>query len=121
MFRILFIYVVKIYFKRLHGIVDLPHFVDSIVQRNEISVEKYWRTEFPTTMHSRQLTRYIVLSLEPLLVNARPSAKIRGSDRKLRLAECVVARERDLGVNDTQFTCITHLGHLLREGDIVLG
>mmetsp|Transcript_10018 Transcript_10018/g.16755 ORF Transcript_10018/g.16755 Transcript_10018/m.16755 type:complete len:726 (+) Transcript_10018:51-2228(+) len=44
-----------------------------------------------------------------------------GGDRKLRLAEVVVARERDMGVNDTQFTCLTHLGNLLKAGDTVLG
>lgn len=42
-------------------------------------------------------------------------------DRKLRLAEITVARERDFGVNDQQFVCISHLGNLLREGDVVLG
>lgn len=38
-----------------------------------------------------------------------------------KLAECVVARERDLGQNDIQFTCLTHLGPLLSAGDTVLG
>lgn len=58
-----------------------------------------------------------------MLKQNRPSAKVRGrsSDRKIQLAECVVARERDLGVNDRQLTCITHLGNILKEGDLVLG
>mmetsp|Transcript_64069 Transcript_64069/g.126103 ORF Transcript_64069/g.126103 Transcript_64069/m.126103 type:complete len:591 (-) Transcript_64069:36-1808(-) len=43
------------------------------------------------------------------------------TDRKLRIAEVTVARESDLGVNDTQFVCISHLGNILREGDVVLG
>ena len=38
-----------------------------------------------------------------------------------RLAECVVAKEDDLGVNDTQFSCVSHLGNILNEGDVVLG
>lgn len=42
-------------------------------------------------------------------------------DRKLRLAEVTVARERDLGVNDTQFVVVSHLGNILREGDVVEG
>jgi hypothetical protein len=46
----------------------------------------------------------------------RASAKRRGLDKKMRLAEVVVARESDLGVNDTQHTCVTHLGHILKEG-----
>jgi hypothetical protein len=43
------------------------------------------------------------------------------TDRKLRIAEVTVAREKDLGVNDVQFVCISHLGNILREGDVVLG
>jgi hypothetical protein len=39
----------------------------------------------------------------------------------MRLAECVVAREKDLGVNDTQHTVVTNLGHILKEGDTVFG
>ena len=72
-------------------------------------------------MNSRQLTAFVVLSVEPILVESRPSSKKRGTNRKMRLAEVVVARERDFGVNDTQFTVITHLGNLLREGDFVQG
>jgi hypothetical protein len=41
--------------------------------------------------------------------------------KKIQLAEVTVVREKDFGVNDTQFTCISHLGNLLREGDVVLG
>ena len=37
------------------------------------------------------------------------------------LADVTLARERDLGVNDDQITCRTHLGALLRCGDRVLG
>lgn len=73
-------------------------------------------------MNSKQLIKYVVLSVEPIVTTLRPSAKSRGnSDRKIRLAEVVVARERDFGVTDVQFTCVTHLGNLLKEGDVVLG
>lgn len=91
-------------------------------------------------MSSRQLIRYIVLSVEAVLVEQKASARMKRlvlkgnkgqrsgeSDRveKSRavaaLAECVLVRERDFGVNDVQFTCTTHLGGLLSEGDTVLG
>lgn len=72
-------------------------------------------------MNSRQLTKYVVLSVVPLLLGSRACAKKRGNDRRPRLAECVVAREGDLGVCDQQFNCISHLGYILCEGDIVLG
>jgi nonsense-mediated mRNA decay protein 3 len=103
-----------------------PHYSSLIshhssLQRHEISTEKYWRYEFTSVMNSRQLAKFIVLSVEPMLPSARASAKKRGVDRKLRLAEVVLARERDFGANDTQFTCVTHLGHILKEGDEVYG
>lgn len=85
-------------------------------------------------MTSRQLVKFIVLSVEPLLEEQRPSARMKKTYMKKemlssvestrvvsRLAECVVVRERDLGANDIQFTCVTHLGPLLSAGDTVLG
>ena len=39
----------------------------------------------------------------------------------MRLVECVVAREKDFGVNDKQHTVITNLGNILKEGDMVFG
>lgn len=100
------------------------HILDPLTnERQEISAERYWRgdEQFNSVMHSRQLTRYIVLSVDPIISVARACAKKRGSDKRPRLADCVVARESDLGSSDTQFTCVSHLGYLLREGDVVLG
>lgn len=37
------------------------------------------------------------------------------------LAEVEIARTSDLGMNDTRFRVLTHLGHILRAGDLVLG
>ncbi len=80
------------------------------------------------------MIKYIVLSVEPIVSEQRPSARMRkkhnsstnsshsGSVRiNSKLAECVIARDKDFGVRDTQFTCITHLGPLLQPGDTVLG
>ena len=72
-------------------------------------------------MNSRQLSRYIVLSIEPLLRSSRPSARKRGADKKLHMAEVVVAKENEMGQKDAQYTCTTHLGHILKVGDTVLG
>ena len=120
-------------------------------ERTDINSEKYWRHGFQAILTSRQLIKYVILSVEPMLVEQRPSAKLRkknhryqsnnnnshgddddnedgqqsSNNRKTKivtkLAECVIARERDFGVTDTQFTCITHLGPLLQPGDTVLG
>lgn len=93
-------------------------------ERQSINSEKYFRHEFESVMNSRDLVRFVVLSCEPVLKQGRPGAKKRGAGTgggKMRLGECVVARERDFGTSDQQFTVVTHLGNLLREGDIVLG
>ncbi|KAJ1436811.1 putative 60S ribosomal export protein NMD3 [Ochromonadaceae sp. CCMP2298] len=97
------------------------HVIDPLTgERAEINCEKYWRNPFKSVMNSRQLARYVVLAVEPILVTARPSSKM-GRKGKTRLAEVTVARERDLGTNDTQFVCVSHLGHILKAGDVVLG
>lgn len=108
-------------------------------ERTEINPEKYWRYSFNSLLTSRQLIKFVILSVEPTVVEHRPSARMRRKYHKYqdkdnnvsvqaesvrvitKLAECVVARERDFGVTDTQFTCISHLGSLLQPGDTVLG
>ncbi len=37
------------------------------------------------------------------------------------LADCWVMRAQDMGVTDAQYHCRTHLGHILKAGDSVLG
>lgn len=98
-------------------------------ERAEVCTDKYYHNRFQSVMSSRELAKFVVLSIEPVLKDARPGAKRRGqaglgaagASGKMRLGECVVARERDLGENDDQFTVITHLGSLLKVGDMVLG
>jgi nonsense-mediated mRNA decay protein 3 len=108
-------------------------------ERTDINAEKYWRNNFNSLMSSRQMIRFVVLSVEAVLVEQKPSARMKrlvlksnkgrgkseehvGKSRAVAaLAECVIARERDFGVNDVQFTCLTHLGGLLQAGDTVLG
>ena len=37
------------------------------------------------------------------------------------LADVWVTRTSEVGLNDAQYHCRTHLGHLLRAGDLVMG
>lgn len=87
----------------------------------EVNVEHYGKHEFPALQSSTQLVPFVVLGIEPLPPANNPTMRSGRKMRRARLAEAVVARESDLGSNDTQFTVITHLGHLLRAGDTVLG
>ncbi len=90
-------------------------------ERHEFSSDKYWRWEFSSLMSSRDLEPFVVLEVEAIYQEARASAKKRGNFKKMQMAEVVLAKEVDLGKNDIQFRCKTHIGHLLKTGDIVMG
>lgn len=67
------------------------------------------------------MTPYVVLGTEPLPEKNRPTAPRGHRIRKARIAEVEVARDCDLGHNDDRVRAVTHLGHILRAGDTVLG
>jgi hypothetical protein len=56
-----------------------------------------------------------------IIITIARSYMLHDINHKVRLAEVIVAREKDFGVNDQQYSCITHLGNILREGDVVFG
>mmetsp|Transcript_65718 Transcript_65718/g.73323 ORF Transcript_65718/g.73323 Transcript_65718/m.73323 type:complete len:643 (+) Transcript_65718:114-2042(+) len=83
---------------------------------------------------SERLVPFVVLDVE-LCGNSSNNSKIVGTDdntknlyegpssgiKNYALADVQVARESDLGVNDDVLSCVSHLGHLIYPGDIVLG
>jgi nonsense-mediated mRNA decay protein 3 len=88
------------------------HLIDPLTcQAVEIGSDMYWKQPFKSLCSKEQLQKFVVLDIELL----GPTHK------KFALAEVTVARECDLGVNDTQFICKTHLGNYLSAGDLVLG
>jgi nonsense-mediated mRNA decay protein 3 len=80
-------------------------------QVGEILAINFWKHPFRSISSAKQLVEFIILDVNPL-----PSPPGR-----FQLAEAQVARASDLGRNDTQFFCRTHLGHLLKPGDSALG
>jgi nonsense-mediated mRNA decay protein 3 len=87
-------------------------FTDPLTLRSmHMTAEQYWRWSFRPTMVSVQLVEFIVLDTE--LTDIR--------DGKYVVAEVEVARVADFGVNDVTFHLRTHLGHVLKHGDTVLG
>lgn len=62
-----------------------------------------------------------MLATEPVPEKARPTAPRGHRIRKARVAEVELARESDLGRNDDRVHAVSHLGHILRAGDTVLG
>jgi nonsense-mediated mRNA decay protein 3 len=81
------------------GVAAGIHVLDPFTcERQEVSSEKYWRHQFTPVMTFKDLTRFVVLSVDPIYVaEDRPSAKRRTKASRMQLAECVVVREKDLG------------------------
>jgi len=99
----------------------------------ELNPDKYWRAGedrcFRILLSPIRMVRFVVLDVElcgndqnaafsssPILYTGPQSGV-----EKYALADVQVVRESDFGVNDETFNCVTHLGHMLQSGDIVLG
>lgn len=100
------------------------HLMDPLTgQTADLSVEKYHRygQDFRALLSAGRLQEFMVLGAEPVLAPAKTSAPQRTRAARHRLAEVEVALMADLGSNDTRYATTTHLGHILRAGDTVLG
>ncbi|CAB4045649.1 60S ribosomal export NMD3 [Paramuricea clavata] len=82
----------------------------------EISTNVYWRTPFQSLLSYKQLTEFMVLQSEPVERSKEASASSQHC-----LSDVWVTRTSEIGLNDTQYHCRTHLGHLLKAGDLVMG
>lgn len=98
----------------------------------EISGGTYWHHPFRAIMNSKQLTEFVVLDVEKIdterkekdesVRDARPfNRQAISLNDKMCLCKVLIARQSDFGVNDTQFEVISHLGNMLKPGDISLG
>jgi len=91
---------------------NILHVIDPFtLSTSEISPPVFWANAFRSIAGHKQLIEYTILDINPL-------GPING---KYALSDVTVARSRDFGSNDTVFYGKTHLGHLLKPGDIALG
>eukprot|EP00118_Oscarella_pearsei_P013320 m.105562 g.105562 ORF g.105562 m.105562 type:complete len:501 (+) comp37230_c0_seq10:145-1647(+) len=96
------------------------HLIDpTTLQAAEVPAAVFWRYPFESLCDSRRLTEYIVLDVESAV--AVHHRLPRAPHSKFVLAEVCVSKTEDLGLPDSQVYCKTHLGHLLKAGDTVLG
>eukprot|EP00584_Thalassiosira_punctigera_P005752 CAMPEP_0172533568 /NCGR_PEP_ID=MMETSP1067-20121228/6222_1 /TAXON_ID=265564 ORGANISM="Thalassiosira punctigera, Strain Tpunct2005C2" /NCGR_SAMPLE_ID=MMETSP1067 /ASSEMBLY_ACC=CAM_ASM_000444 /LENGTH=581 /DNA_ID=CAMNT_0013318221 /DNA_START=17 /DNA_END=1762 /DNA_ORIENTATION=+ len=127
---------------------SVVHLVDASPARDsdvstrltEMHAETYWRggeeKMYRLFVSSNRLVRFVVLDVELCCEDERERYRNGANNRdettqlyrgpqsgvsKYALADVEVAREADFGVNDETFRLVTHLGHLLHVGDIVLG
>jgi len=99
------------------------HLIDPVTLKIvEITTSMFWRDPFAAAMGQGQLTEYVVLDVEADGQGDQTDYNRKSAySQKVALAEVTVARACDLGVNDEQIKCLSHLGGLLKAGDNVLG
>lgn len=93
------------------------------LKSSEMNATIYYRQPFNPVTNSKRLTEYMVMDIDHLDKktidkSAEPDAEGNG---KYCLADVWLVRSSELGTNDTEIHCKTHLGNLLNAGDTVLG
>ena len=106
------------------GISNVIHLIDPLSgQTATMSPEAFWCDPLRpliTAARSR-MERFIVLGKEPVVLERNVSKRRTTRKMKNRLASISMAREDDLGVNDKQFEERSHVGYLMKSGDVCVG
>ncbi|CAH1772405.1 unnamed protein product [Owenia fusiformis] len=101
-----------------HRVTQTLHIIDpNTLQVAEISGTTFWRDPFKTLCAPKDFTEYIIMQLEFI----EPSKHRHPLSTKHVLAEVWVVKASEIGSDEGQYFCKTHLGHLLNVGDSVLG
>ena len=100
------------------------HIIDPLTgQTAQMSGEVFWREPIRpiiTAARSR-FVRYIVLGKDAVILERNVSRKSVTRRYKAKLATLTVAKEADLGINDVQIEERSHVGYLMKAGDIGVG
>ena len=88
-----------------------------------MTAERFWSEPLrPVITAARsRMTRFIVLGKEPVVVERNVSKRTTTRKQRNRLASLTMAREDDLGMNDKQFEERSHVGYLMKSGDVCVG
>ncbi|KAI4459679.1 nonsense-mediated mrna decay protein 3 [Holotrichia oblita] len=88
----------------------------------ELSSTNFWRYPFNSICNPKQLVEYIVMDIECIMYKDKKSFPGQGSISTRHVtADIWLVKASELGVNDNTIHTRTHLGHLLKPGDLVLG
>jgi nonsense-mediated mRNA decay protein 3 len=108
----------------VRGVSNVIHLLDPLTgQQASMEAEVFWREPIRpliTAARSR-LSRYVVLGKEPVFLRQNISKRSANRKQKSRLASLTVAKEDDLGLNDNQYEEQSHVGYLLKAGDVCVG
>ncbi|CAH1994982.1 unnamed protein product [Acanthoscelides obtectus] len=107
----------------VYRVTNTVHLIDPTTgQIGELNSTTYWRYPFGSICNPKQLVEYIVMDIEPIMEKDKKIAPGKGavSNRHV-LADVWVVRASELGINDNPIHTRTHLGHILKPGDSVMG
>ncbi|XP_023210923.1 60S ribosomal export protein NMD3-like, partial [Centruroides sculpturatus] len=99
------------------------HLIDpSTLQIAEVNSQLFWRYPFSSLCSSKQLIEYTVMNNEFIKDSERSIFAGQGklSERHV-LSDVWVVRSSELGLTNDLIHSRTHMGHLLKPGDTVLG
>lgn len=111
----------------VYRITNSIHIIDvSSGQIAEISATVYWRynskTHFNSICNPKQLIEYVVMDIEIIRHENKRVFPGQGSiSDKHVIADVWLVKASELGINDNPIHTRTHLGHILKPGDSVLG
>uniref|UniRef100_A0A1B6DMT1 60S ribosomal export protein NMD3 OB-fold domain-containing protein n=1 Tax=Clastoptera arizonana TaxID=38151 RepID=A0A1B6DMT1_9HEMI len=87
----------------------------------EITSDLYWRNPFLNICVPKHLVPFIVIDIEVIEYKSRKNFPGMGAvSNKHLIADAWVVKASELGISDGIFTR-THLGHILKPGDLVAG
>ncbi|XP_042897058.1 60S ribosomal export protein NMD3 isoform X2 [Parasteatoda tepidariorum] len=106
-----------------HRVTNSVYLIDPCtLQIADITNQQFWRSPFHPIGSMKQLTEYVVMDISLILDSERRTFTGQGPiSHKHVLSDAWVVRSSELGVNDTLIHTRTHLGHILKPGDYVLG
>ncbi len=86
----------------------------------ELGHEAYWKGEkfYRVLLSAKRLMKFVVMDVD--ICGVEDWGQTDGA-RDSGIADVMVMRESDFGVNDEMLSCVSHLGHLLEVGDVVQG
>lgn len=106
------------------NISNVIHFLDPLSgQTASMTSDAYWREPLRpliTAARSR-MARYVVLGKEAVFLRKNIAQRATGRKQQSRLASLTLAKEEDLGANDAQVEELSHVGYILKSGDVCLG
>lgn len=105
----------------VQNVTSTVHLIDPLTaQMAEISGTNYFRYPFTAICDPKQLVEYTVMDIE--IIKERKQFPGQGPiSIKHVIADVWVVKTSELGINDSNIHTKTHLGHLLRVGDSVMG